>query len=98
VLSPLGSEGLAAEAYIGNFPGPEPAQQFVGFTQQSNGALAWFSTKSAPPSQSVRWVTYISTGQEFPRVIKLVVKSNSRPSPERLAHIAELVVNGSAQP
>jgi hypothetical protein len=98
LLSPLGSKGLAAEAYIGNFPSPEPTQQFVGFTQQPSGSLAWFSAKPASPSQSARWITYIPTGQEFPRVIKLVVKSNSRPAPGQLAHMAELVVNGIAQP
>ena len=85
-LSPLGSNTTSAEMYIGNFPANDDGLRFYNFSGSPIGPLAWFAAPGSA-DQSDRLLTYISTGQRFPAVIKLTVwGSNSR----------ELAVQGEA--
>jgi len=71
-LSPSGFNTTSAEIYIGNFPENDDGLRFYNFSGSPIGPLAWFSAPGSA-DQSDRLLTYISTGQRLPAVIKLTV-------------------------
>ncbi len=98
-LAPIQAGMPPAELEIGNFPSTEANLHFVGFTPSSVGDLAWFTAQAIAPSHSVRWVTYIPTRSDFPRVIKLVVQGSSGLDfLKQQAKIANVVINASIGP
>jgi hypothetical protein len=77
-MRPSGSNSTTAELYIGNFPAYDNGLRFYNFSSSPIGPLAWFSAPESA-AQPDRLLTYISTRQRFPAVIKLTVwGSNSR--------------------
>jgi len=99
ILRPAKPSVPPAELYIGNFPEPDPGLEFLSFTASSAGPLAWFSAPRSSPSQPSRLVTYISTGQPFPTVLKLTVfTSGGRYRLAQPGRIAEQVIRASMRP